>query len=96
MKTSTATAGRSPITRACGERLHLPPSRVRTLSLEGAVDAEGLEAVDGRWLPELTPDVKRKYKFDSRFLDDLNRVSWDTAFHLCRQRRDSHRDPLQR
>ncbi|MBL8043393.1 MAG: twin-arginine translocation signal domain-containing protein, partial [Nitrospira sp.] len=25
--------------------------------------------------PELTPDVKRKYKFDSRFLDDLNRVS---------------------
>ena len=30
--------------------------------------------------PELTPDVKRKYKFDSRFLDDLNRVSWDTAF----------------
>ena len=20
------------------------------------------------------------YKFDSRFLDDLNRVSWDTAF----------------
>ena len=36
--------------------------------------------MDGRWLPELTPDVKRKYKFDSRFLDDLNRVSWDTAF----------------
>ncbi|MFO0768645.1 MAG: hypothetical protein U0231_18125 [Nitrospiraceae bacterium] len=30
--------------------------------------------------PELTPDVKRKYKFDSRFLDDMNRVSWDTAF----------------
>ena len=30
--------------------------------------------------PELTPDVKRKYKFDSRFLDDINRVSWDTAF----------------
>ncbi|MDR4481500.1 MAG: hypothetical protein R3B37_17360 [Nitrospira sp.] len=24
--------------------------------------------------------MKRKYKFDSRFLDDLNRVSWDTAF----------------
>jgi len=30
--------------------------------------------------PELTPDVKRKYKFDSRFLDDMLRVSWDTAF----------------
>ena len=30
--------------------------------------------------PELTPDVKRKYKFDSRFLDDMMRVSWDTAF----------------
>ncbi len=30
--------------------------------------------------PELTPDVKRKYKFDSRFLDDMVRVSWDTAF----------------
>ncbi len=30
--------------------------------------------------PELTSDVKRKYKFDSRFLDDMLRVSWDTAF----------------
>ncbi|MGZ8394504.1 MAG: molybdopterin-dependent oxidoreductase, partial [Nitrospira sp.] len=30
--------------------------------------------------PELTPDVKRKYKFDSRFLDDMMRVSWETAF----------------
>ncbi|MCK6494457.1 MAG: twin-arginine translocation signal domain-containing protein, partial [Nitrospira sp.] len=30
--------------------------------------------------PELTPDVKRKYKFDARFLDDMIRVSWDTAF----------------
>jgi len=33
-----------------------------------------IEVADGS--PELTPDVKRKYKFDSRFLDDLNRVSW--------------------
>ena len=30
--------------------------------------------------PELTSDAKRKYKFDSRFLDDMVRVSWDTAF----------------
>ena len=30
--------------------------------------------------PELTPAPKRKYKFDSRFLDDMLRVSWDTAF----------------
>ena len=30
--------------------------------------------------PELTPEMKRKYKFDSRFLDDMMRVSWDTAF----------------
>jgi nitrate reductase alpha subunit len=30
--------------------------------------------------PELTPETKRKYKFDSRFLDDMVRVSWDTAF----------------
>ncbi|CUS34648.1 molybdopterin-dependent oxidoreductase [Candidatus Nitrospira nitrificans] len=30
--------------------------------------------------PELTPEAKRKYKFDSRFLDDMLRVSWDTAF----------------
>ena len=30
--------------------------------------------------PELTPEVKRKYKFDARFLDDMMRVSWDTAF----------------
>ncbi|MFZ1804794.1 MAG: molybdopterin-dependent oxidoreductase, partial [Nitrospira sp.] len=30
--------------------------------------------------PELTPETKRKYKFDSRFLDDMLRVSWDTAF----------------
>ena len=30
--------------------------------------------------PELTSDIKRKYKFDSRFLDDMVRVSWDTAF----------------
>lgn len=30
--------------------------------------------------PELSPEMKRKYKFDSRFLDDMLRVSWDTAF----------------
>ena len=30
--------------------------------------------------PELTSETKRKYKFDSRFLDDMLRVSWDTAF----------------
>jgi nitrate reductase alpha subunit len=30
--------------------------------------------------PELTPEAKRKYKFDARFLDDMMRVSWDTAF----------------
>jgi nitrate reductase alpha subunit len=24
--------------------------------------------------PELTPETKRKYKFDSRFLDDMLRV----------------------
>ena len=30
--------------------------------------------------PELTPQVKRKYKYDSRYLDDMLRVSWDTAF----------------
>ena len=30
--------------------------------------------------PELTPEMKRKYKFDRRFLDDMMRVSWDTAF----------------
>jgi nitrate reductase alpha subunit len=30
--------------------------------------------------PELTTETKRKYKFDSRFLDDMLRVSWDTAF----------------
>ena len=30
--------------------------------------------------PELTPEMKRKYKFDARFLDDMMRVSWDTAF----------------
>ena len=30
--------------------------------------------------PELTPETKRKYKFDSRYLDDMLRVSWDTAF----------------
>ncbi len=30
--------------------------------------------------PELTAETKRKYKFNSRFLDDMLRVSWDTAF----------------
>jgi nitrate reductase alpha subunit len=30
--------------------------------------------------PELTPQNKAKYKFDSRFLDDMLRVSWDTAY----------------
>jgi nitrate reductase alpha subunit len=30
--------------------------------------------------PELTAETKRKYKFDSRYLDDMLRVSWDTAF----------------
>src|SRR3990170_4394878 len=30
--------------------------------------------------PELTPEAKTKYKFNARFLDDMMRVSWDTAF----------------
>src|ERR671919_87973 len=30
--------------------------------------------------PDLTPEMKRKYKFDGRYLDDMVRVSWDTAF----------------
>ncbi|MBX3238131.1 MAG: molybdopterin-dependent oxidoreductase, partial [Nitrospiraceae bacterium] len=30
--------------------------------------------------PELTPETKSKYKFNARFLDDMQRVSWDTAF----------------
>jgi nitrate reductase alpha subunit len=30
--------------------------------------------------PELTPEMKTKYKFNARYLDDMMRVSWDTAF----------------
>jgi nitrate reductase / nitrite oxidoreductase, alpha subunit len=30
--------------------------------------------------PELTPTVVTKYKFNTSYLDDMLRVSWDTAF----------------
>jgi len=30
--------------------------------------------------PEFTPEVMRKYKFKGRYLDDMLRVSWDTAY----------------
>ena len=36
--------------------------------------------MDGRGLAGAPSETKRKYKFDSRFLDDMLRVSWDTAF----------------
>jgi len=45
--------------------------------------------------PELTPETKRKYKFDSRFLDDMLRVSWIRPSPM-RQGDDRHRHALQR
>ena len=30
--------------------------------------------------PEFTPSTMTKYKFNARYLDDMLRVSWDTAF----------------
>ena len=48
--------------------------------LKGPLMRKGWKAWMDDGSPELTPDTKRKYKFDSRFLDDMLRVSWDTAF----------------
>ena len=45
--------------------------------------------------PELTSEVKRKYKFDSRFLDDMLRVSWDTAFTYAAKAMIIYRHALQ-
>ena len=47
--------------------------------LKGPLMRKGWKEWMDAGAPELTPDVKRKYKFDARFLDDMMRVSWDTA-----------------
>ncbi len=41
--------------RMCLKGYHLPSPRVRSLSLKGSVDAEGLEGLDGRWLARADP-----------------------------------------
>ena len=67
--------------RMCLKGFTFHRARVRALSAEGPVDAQGVEGVDGRGLAGADAGcTKRKYKFDSRFLDDMLRVSWDTAF----------------
>ena len=53
--------------RMCLKGSHLPSPRVRSLSLEGSLDAKGWKQWMDDGSPELTPDVKHKYKFDSRF-----------------------------
>ena len=46
--------------------------------------------------PELTPDTKRKYKFDSRFLDDMLARVLGYGLHLCGQGDDHHCHAVQR
>ena len=53
-----------------------------------------------RWaddgFPTLTPEVKAKYKFDTRGTDKFERISWDEAFSYIANGMKSHRHPLQR
>ena len=48
--------------------------------LKGPLMRRGWKAWMDAGSPELTPDVMSKYKFNARYLDDMLRVSWDTAF----------------
>ena len=48
--------------------------------LKGPSMRRGWKAWMDAGSPEFTPDVMNKYKFTSRYLDDMLRVSWDTAF----------------
>ena len=48
--------------------------------LKGPLMRRGWKAWMDAGSPEFTPDVMNKFKFTSRYLDDMLRVSWDTAF----------------
>ena len=48
--------------------------------LKGPLMRRGWKAWMDAGSPEFTPDVMSKYKFNARYLDDMLRVSWDTAF----------------
>ncbi|MCZ6801836.1 MAG: molybdopterin-dependent oxidoreductase, partial [Nitrospirae bacterium] len=48
--------------------------------LKGPLMRKGWKAWVDAGSPEFTPDVMSKYKFNARYLDDMLRVSWDTAF----------------
>jgi len=48
--------------------------------LKGPLMRRGWKAWMDAGSPEFTPDVMNKYKFTARYLDDMLRVSWDTAF----------------
>jgi nitrate reductase alpha subunit len=48
--------------------------------LKGPLMRRGWKAWMDDGSPEFTPSVMTKYKFNARYLDDMLRVSWDTAF----------------
>ena len=48
--------------------------------LKGPLMRRGWKAWMDAGSPEFTNDVMAKYKFNARYLDDMLRVSWDTAF----------------
>ena len=65
--------------------------------LKGPLMRQGLEGVDGcRLAGADARKCKRKYKFDAAFLDDMMRVSWDTAFTYVGESHDCHCDAVQR
>lgn len=48
--------------------------------LKGPLMRRGWKAWMDDGSPEFTPAIMTKYKFNARYLDDMLRVSWDTAF----------------
>ena len=48
--------------------------------LKGPLMRRGWKAWMDAGSPEFTPETMTKYKFNARYLDDMLRVSWDTAF----------------
>ena len=48
--------------------------------LKGPLMRRGWKAWVDAGSPEFTPSNMSKYKFNARYLDDMLRVSWDTAF----------------
>ncbi len=62
------------------ERLHIHRVLYGPYRLKHPIVRKGWKAWAQAGFPELTPDLKSKYKFDSRGDDEFIQISWNDAF----------------